>query len=163
MKNLILAAFALLLMTACSTNMQSESKTEGIEPNTSSIVGKWDTVLYNFKVDTLNNSTADMQFTIDQNKFVEKFGLASVSTVFSEDGTFKSEVLDADKKLIKTNKGKWKIADHKIYVEQQIPCERRFIYDVNCNGDVLSLFSILDFDCDGLKDDSVCMMMKRCS
>lgn len=152
-------------LAACNSNsvLESTNNTSNTNFNRQLLVGSWDTALYSIKVESLDNTLSSIAFNINKKDFEEKLQLTSVNTVFNENGTYHSQVVDAQKKILKCQSGKWKTENNKLIIHQECPREKDFIYDVNGKGNILTFFSHLDFDVDGCIDDSVCMMMIRSS
>ena len=147
---------SILLLTTCST----ESDSGNSDNLTTSMPGTWESVSMRVIVQSANATDSSYVFDVPEKDWQRKLG-APIRTYFQPDqNTYYRSYFNAEGEKINEERGKWYVFGDSLML---VTPQATYNYEVTLEGTRASLFSMVDWDGDGVKDDEYTEVQRKIS
>ncbi|MEQ9288496.1 MAG: hypothetical protein RIG77_16370 [Cyclobacteriaceae bacterium] len=136
--------FVLLLFIACTSKNDEDGLTK------ESIVGAWENVSLNVKMNTFQNRDTTSYLRAPEGKWEEVLKIKPIRTVYLENGEYTSTYRDLSNKVVGESKGTWGIRNDSLVLTAE---GVEYTYSVIIENGKARFISLQDWDQDGKVDD----------
>lgn len=149
-------AFITMLCLIIISSCKPEVESKNIETNSGQIIGIWDSKYMYVIQETLDGSAISRILNVTPEDYEQVLGLRTVRTYFNEDESYFGEYIGVDGNVVKSDSGKWAITGDTITIFQfdSSGSTKIINYHLEIRGDTAFFNALLDYDGDGVEDDT---------
>lgn len=155
-KNLV---FLLFLVCGCTT---STTKDEAKNSLADELIGEWRNTYIKITMNSFNGITDSIRvMEADTSNWEDVIKMKPIRTFFEADGTYHSDHYSISDSLLFIAKGTWKTSHDTLTLDQTSPNEGIYSFKTSIKDGIATFSSTLDFDEDGLSDDTYFGQQKK--
>ncbi len=156
-----LISSAVILLSGTCRKASSPTNIGSDVLSTQSFVGPWVASTVEVEIVSKDKIGGDHHLHYESKELAAQQGRKPAMTIYNADGSYREEIFSISDSLVQSKAGFWHFYQDSLFMRLDVTGSPKIAFQAAKQGNGLKLYSRIDWDGDGAKDDQMTVSLKR--